>query len=438
MNRFALAICAILLSSAGFSSSAQDSTHYIHFGDPRMTFIPLPHTLLLCEADNCKNFYYLFHRDAPSDTIYGVAGCIDAFPEDTLYFSAKMVGIGSEPGTEDYYYLLDSIPWYPNASNRYYCYDEYSYYDHSFYSHDTIKLTELYFRNPVPAPDSFFLGFFAYNGRDGYWSSGMRGGYVSDTGLVMGVGFPDGAEDGEYHVISGHLHSRRYAVYPFLFAIRQRPDPSLLPQNHVADCPRPDSYRVLYQCDSYLWLIWNTNGMDVEGYEVAWGREGDNPDRCPSVCVDATQDKVKIAQLDTMSGDHRLFWLRTRCHHVCGLDDTVTWGRWGTPLVVYIRDTGVIDTTHDTLDVRAPAWDSPLLTLHPNPSSNLLTVSSSDGSMPREAELLDMKGHVVLRRRADPDETDGIRMDVSRLARGTYLVRLRSSKGIICGKAVIE
>ena len=357
-----------------------------------------------------------------------------AASDDVRYMDVKMLGIGHESDSCDYYYLIDSIPWYPNNSNKYYCRNEARRFGNEpFVRNDTTRLIELYFRNPIPAPDSFFLGASFISNSNGdcrschYLTSTINN--IEWRLVCITRRFYDGS-----HVIyryDRYLYSDNYISYPFIFAIRQRPDSSLLPQNHMADCPRPNNFRLQYKGDNYLWLAWDTTGMDVKEYEVAWGLN--DPDGMPYIRIDSTKNKVKIMQLDTMAGYSRQFWIRTRCHHVCGMHDTVAWGHWSAPLAVLLRD-----TTHDTLDILSPEWNNTQLTLLPNPASRMLTVKTNDGSLPKEVEMLDLQGRVILRQYATTDGGDCIQLDVSLLPAGTYLVRVHSSKGITGAKAVIK
>ena len=176
--------------------------------------------------------------------------------------------------------------------------------------------------------------------------------------------------------------------------------------------------------DDYAVLEWEMGGDSCQLSVAPYDMPIDS-----GLVVNLTANSYTATGLDT--GVYYAARLRTQCHHHCHIHaDTVVWSDWGAPTMFYLGSEEPDTTGIGIRRVEAPVEFS----VTPNPARGLATVRCAAGL--QTVELLGVKGDVLLRREAAGSE--GCVLDLTGLAKGIYIVRITTPRGIAAQKLAVE
>ena len=181
---------------------------------------------------------------------------------------------------------------------------------------------------------------------------------------------------------------------------------------------------VVERGDDYAVLEWEMGGDSCQLSVAPYDMPIDS-----GLVVNLTANSYTATGLDT--GVYYAARLRTQCHHHCHIHaDTVVWSDWGAPTMFYLGSEEPDTTGIGIRRVEAPVEFS----VTPNPARGLATVRCAAGL--QTVELLGVKGDVLLRREAAGSE--GCVLDLTGLAKGIYIVRITTPRGIAAQKLAVE
>ena len=176
--------------------------------------------------------------------------------------------------------------------------------------------------------------------------------------------------------------------------------------------------------DDYAALEWEMGGDSCQLSGAPYDVAADS-----GLVVDLTATSYTATGLDT--GVYYAARLRTQCHHSCHIHaDTVVWSGWGAPTLFYLGS-----EEPDTTGIGIRRVEAPIeFSVTPNPAHSNATVRCAAGL--QTVELLGVKGDVLLRREAAGSEA--CVLDITGLAKGIYIVRITTPRGIAAQKLAVE
>ncbi len=194
-------------------------------------------------------------------------------------------------------------------------------------------------------------------------------------------------------------------------------------------CPRVTGLFARGNNTDTVTVQWDLDNQHRE-FEVSYGREGTRPDDGTIVTV-SNSNRWQFA--DTAYRDTQMItYVRTVCREY----DTLRWSGWSSPVYWRLHHTVADTTQHEGIAVPEEESDlSRYVRLMPNPAGGSVTVMSSYGI--ERLEVYDIRGERVL-------ELSGIGrgttagFDVSKWARGTYVVLVRTPAGTVSKRLVVE
>jgi len=131
--------------------------------------------------------------------------------------------------------------------------------------------------------------------------------------------------------------------------------------------------------------------------------------------------------------------MRTQCHHLCPMHDTLVWSPWSDTILFYTGVTPPDTSTHDTTAIN-PVGDAlpGLFTLTPNPTTGEVTLRIENSRLKIEAytiTILDAAGHEVLRTTLDSQLST---LNLSSLPAGAYFVTLTANNLTATQKLILR
>ena len=163
-----------------------------------------------------------------------------------------------------------------------------------------------------------------------------------------------------------------------------------------------------------------------EGYEVAIGAPGSDPDTCLVVELDGLQHTLS----GLASGEQYAVWVRKSCRYTTAGYDTIVWSDWSQPVTVGDTSTGG-GSGNSIADVE----DNAAFTLAPNPAHGTVVLTLAETAEGAELTLCDLGGR-ELRREQVRGTTHSL--DVSALPTGVYLLKLTTPQGVAIRRLLVE
>ena len=298
------------------------------------------------------------------------------------------------------YSVLDTVRWMKLHSNK-------QYYESNI---DSILIRycpiyEAYFDEPVFVTDSFYVGTTNYHGVVDSLT-------MTYPGLPVGIGcyYPDKEQkpcyrqhymwrEENYSIPWSHVYDDLVLIiFPIIDTVQPR-------------CEKPLGLNIR-QDSMVVYLAWDT-GSNNRTWEVAYGLADEDPETYPTLTT-----STPTCTLTALSaGEEYAARVRASCFdnaRYSGWSDTVRFVREGEPLSISNLNDGGIR-------------------LLPNPASTEVQILS-DWDL-RHIAIYDMQGHAVMTQQADGK---GVLVDISGLAKGSYVVRTTTTHGISTSKLTIE
>ena len=307
---------------------------------------------------------------------------------------------------------------------------------------------EVYFDQPKIVNDSFYVGWTSFNNVSEYSNDNVQGydtwgkllhpttmyygqarAMYNDTSDYMSLpGYyrmkydrnegPGNYYSGMYHDANSVDTIIWYYTYcdacfqPMIFPILDTTGYYLRFQDTCADV---SNFNLVSMDMTSATFSWDNNTSEHVGWQIAYGEEGTAVDNCTIVNTSSTV--YCLSDLD--SAKWYVAYVRAQC-------DTNDYSNWSDSIRFYI--TG--DTTQ--VSIRNTVLEE-YTQLIPNPASDIVSIFSSFSI--RKVEVYSLKGEKV---KEEEVKAASIKMDISDLPKGTYLVKVYTLKGIATKKLIIN
>jgi hypothetical protein len=300
------------------------------------------------------------------------------------------------------------------------------------------RIFDYYFDKPVRVYDSFYVGGTYYN---------IEPFFTGETGLSMGGGsyitfYTGSKQDGCYEPSLWKLyhyymaHSSPYPLHQWywntttqflmVLPIIEVVDTEFA---HAPECPRVSGLFVRGNYTDTVTVQWTADSLHTE-YELSYGREG-------TAAADGTivrlNNTTRWQFTDTSYSDIPMVaYVRTVCREY----DTLRRSGWS--LVRWRLHHSRPDDTAQHEGIAVPEEGSDLsrfVRLMPNPASGSVVVASSYGI--EGVEVYDVRGERVLELSGTGRGT-AADFDVSKWAKGTYVVLVRTPAGTTTKRLVVN
>ena len=186
-------------------------------------------------------------------------------------------------------------------------------------------------------------------------------------------------------------------------------------------CPMPSTLRVLYIIGDTVTLVWN--GPEEVFYEVAVCRR-DSPEVLDTTCLVSTQ-------FVTMSGLSRGSWYKACVRTLC---DSSRNSDWCDSALFFIPNKPYVDIS-DSIPVASFTVNmgEQHTIMMPNPATSVVSLFSS--YYITDITLFTIDGRKVLNKKVG---AAGANLDVASLPRGTYIVRINTSRGPVFKRLILR
>lgn len=296
---------------------------------------------------------------------------------------------------------------------------------------DMYPFVEYYFDSAITVYDSFYVGttwnssiFQPYAGDEFYWFS-MEAGLIPASLAVQldwHCPLPNNPHwkiyspifDDQFPYVSrcswSWVHTQYFMmVFPIIEEAKMDTTPPT--------CPIVMGQHVEQQMLDFAVFSWS--GHEYFGsYEVAFGPSGTDPDSCQRFTTNDTSILLYMEE-----GVNYVVYVRGVC-----VFDTV--GLWSSPRYMHIG----MDITQDTVDLIRDVEQMSLV-LSPNPTTGLVRASST--ALIRHMAVYDMAGKRVFE--SDyPNPKEDCVADLSMLSPGTYVVVVRTDRGVATERLSVQ
>ena len=388
-------------------------------------------------------------RYCPSSQVlvYGVAvatvgACYSTSETEyqSAFFTDSLWGMLLYRDGNGHYIAMDSArmrPYLRHSTGNSFKPLRYFYYGYGFDNIDTLvdhylhgPLVEIYFDNPVPVNDTFYVGLAANS------LAGLPINYLVGN---LGNHAPPVQEDLLFLSDTGRLSPTNR----FYFALQIWGGffPIISPYEEMEGSmdDTVQNFHLEYVRMGYPTFAWNTSLdptlclNDELRYEVQYA-----PYRSDEWLTLSTTDSTLriISAFDP--GIYYQARIRAYHRHLCPMHDTLAWGEWSHPILFYTGSTPP-DTTGgtgpDTTGINPVEAAASLFTLTPNPTTG--TVRVEMGDLEGELALHDAAGHEVLRMTVEKGQKS-VELDLAALPKGTYLVTLATPTGTGTQRLVLQ
>ena len=305
-----------------------------------------------------------------------------------------------------------------------------------------IKIFDLYFDSdkPIVVYDSFYVGGTVYGGRGLF--SGEHTPISNSSYLTFLPAYTVTDTECYSPALWKMYHYANYGM-PSIPRYQWHWVPSnqflmVLPIVKVVDtsfanapeCPRVGGLFVRGNYTDTVTMQWAQDSLHRE-FEVSYGREGIRPEEGTIVAV---RNATRWMFTDTGYSDTPMVsYVRTVCREY----DTLRWSGWSGPVYWRLHHESRPDTTHhEGIALPEEGGDlSRFVQLMPNPASESVVVMSSYGI--EKVEVYDVRGGRVLES-SNTGHRTAAGFDVSKWAKGTYVVLVRTSAGTTAKRLVVN
>lgn len=327
---------------------------------------------------------------------------------------------------------------------------EYDTTEPEMFRYDTTGMFEFYFNTPR----TYAAGDTCFTGRKHLLMSGYRLAeytIIPQLAAAKKIGFPKLyyfgyfqnkcigiGPDGQNEYIK-HYGSNYYGPYQLLTkweATTRILHPTFFPIVELR-CSTPRDWTLAKEADSAL-LTWQ-HFDGAEGYELLVN----NVTRKDSTVLVLNPDATQHTLLGVDTNEYYRIRLRKLCRYATDSYDTIVRSEWtetftfGTPPPpdTSSTDTTTVDTNIvDTTSIRLATGLE--LELQPNPASGevLLTMDAPEGGL---LTLTDLAGREVLQQPI-PAPTATLRLDISGLPAGSYMVKVTTPRGSATRRLLVQ
>ena len=269
---------------------------------------------------------------------------------------------------------------------------------------------EVYFDEPVIVTDSFYVATTNYNGvvdsaTMTYPGPPAMSAFYSPWGAVTYCYPQHYKNKGEWSDFQWehHYEDRVWIIFPIIDTTQPR-------------CWRPVEFNVQSQDTDGVYLAWE-GGENNRTWEVAYGRADEDPEGYSTLVVAAPE----CALAGLAAGVEYAARVRASCFDntmYSSWTDTIRFTREGEPLNIVVPDNNIGN-----------------IQLMPNPASGSVVVLSSLEI--ERVEVYDEKGTRVLEQR-ERNHTTSVGFDVSKWAKGTYVVVVHTPSGTTTKRLVVN
>ena len=402
---------------------SQDTVRYL---DTNYLFRPYDGTVSpynnLREPDYAGYFLGIEYHAATPTTLHGIAITMKPMPKNVSLYA---ILVQKEGGI---FTRVDSVEWRDRNPDKYFAYPMAPEVlledncDSSLATDSICGLYEFYFDNPHSVLDTYYVGIRFFDPR---YPDVIYDHDVDNT--IVASYYPcDMGDDPElatqWITFLFSYEPRHYVVYPgggwgAFFPIVTPLD------TDAVNCPVVSSFALAGQQGGEAWFTWDTVGEQTD-FQVSVACPGCNPDS--GWLTRPYQSPHYVSGLDPDSA--YAVSIRAKCHHSCFVHDTLLWGPWSDPIIVTAAADGIAQ----------PSPTPTVLTLHPNPAHDRVTVSWGQPYPTATLTVTDAQGRELLRQ--DVSNMDCFQLSTlnSQLPAGIYLVSLTTPDGIIVQKLVVE
>ena len=269
---------------------------------------------------------------------------------------------------------------------------------------------EVYFDEPVIVTDSFYVAATNYNGvvdsaTMTYPGPPAMSAFYSPWGAVTYCYPQHYKNKGEWSDFQWehHYEDKVWIIFPIIDTTQPR-------------CWRPVGLNVQSQDTDGVYLAWE-GGENNQTWEVAYGRADEDPDGYAT----RRASSPECTLTDLTAGVEYAVRVRANCFGntmYSSWTDTICFNREGEPLDIVVPDNNIGN-----------------IQLMPNPASgNVVVLSSLEIEW---VEVYDEKGSRVLEQKGQ-SRTTSVAFDVSKWAKGTYVVVVHTPSGTTTKRLVVN
>ena len=283
---------------------------------------------------------------------------------------------------------------------------------------------EVMFDTPITISDSFYIGYTWYNSKRFMEGNSWKQTHWSILYGSVSNSYVHQSSEYGYHyyyfrnnVYNTWLH-QPYAQFTTVFLIVA--NDTVEHVDSVETCRSPDYLALRSRTDYDMALDWRVMPY-AEAYDAVVVPWRDDPST--GVIRTTTANNQSFIGYGLQQGIYYAAYVRTRCHHECDIHDTVYYSDWSQPLYFFLGDTEPTDSPYAGVSTLSETS----VTLVPNPASDQATVTSSFGI--NGIEVYSLKGELM--EHSSRDGATVANIDLQRYPAGSYIVRIRTPKGIV-------